>query len=209
MPAPSPVTRSYLRRLSHPRLREPFCYEHNIYGAADLSDQRRFIFCQIQFLRGRAADSCRAGRWDRRTSFGERDWVVLGDIVDVNSDKALDGALSTAFRIGLEQSRFVNVVPDGQVQLAAVWKEVDPRSAAYRVQASVTILADGTPVGTLRSQSLALQFPSGTPIPIVVGAAVLLAALLLLAAWSVRRRAGRRSRLVARNLLDRRLTGLR
>jgi hypothetical protein len=101
------------------------------------------------------------------------------------------------------------VVPSGQVQLAAVWKEVDPRSAAYRVQASVTILANGTPVGTLRSQSLALQLPSGTPIPVVVGAAMLLAALLLLAAWSVRRRAGRRSRLVARNLLDRRLTGLR
>jgi putative peptide modification system cyclase len=51
-------------------------------------------------------------------AFGERDWVVIGDLVDVNGDKQLDEALSTAFRIGLEQSRFVNVVPDAQVRQA-------------------------------------------------------------------------------------------
>ena len=101
------------------------------------------------------------------------------------------------------------VVPNGRVQLAAIWKKVDPRFSAFRMQASVTILANATPVGTLRSQSLALQLPSGTPIAIVVGVAGLLAALLLLAAWSIRRRAGRRSRLVAGNILDRRLIGLR
>lgn len=101
------------------------------------------------------------------------------------------------------------VVPNGQVQLAAVWKEVDPGSNPYRVQATVTILANGTPVGTLTSQSLALQFPSGAPIAAIVGVAVMVAALLLLLAWSTRRRARRRSRVVAGNILDRRLTSLR
>jgi hypothetical protein len=101
------------------------------------------------------------------------------------------------------------VVPNGQVQLAAVWKEVDPPANPYRVRATVTILANGTPVGTLTSQSLELQLPSGTPIPIVVGVGVLLAAMLLLVAWSTRRHARRRSRLVARNVLDKRLTSLR
>jgi hypothetical protein len=101
------------------------------------------------------------------------------------------------------------VVPNGQVQLAAVWKAIDPGSNPYRVHATVTILANGTPVGTLTSQSLALQFPSGTPVPIVVGVAVMLAVLLLLLAWSTRRRARRRNRVVAGNILDRRLTSLR
>jgi hypothetical protein len=101
------------------------------------------------------------------------------------------------------------VVPNGQVQLAAVWKEIDPGSNAYRVQATVTILANGTPVGTLTSQSLALQFPSETSVPIVVGVAVMLAAMLLLVAWSIRRRSQRRTSVVAGNVLDRRLTSLR
>jgi hypothetical protein len=101
------------------------------------------------------------------------------------------------------------VVPNGQVQLAAEWKAIDPGSNPYRVHATVTILANGTPVGTLTSQSLALQFPSGPPVPIVVGVAVTLAALLLLLAWSTRRRARRRNRVVAGNILDRRLTSLR
>ena len=50
--------------------------------------------------------------------------------------------------------------------------------------------------------------PNWNADPDLVGVAVLLAALLLLVAWSIRRRAGRRSRLVARNILDKRLTGL-
>jgi hypothetical protein len=101
------------------------------------------------------------------------------------------------------------VVPSGQVQLSAVWKEVAPPANPYRARATVTILADGTPVGTLTSQSLELQVASGTPVPVVVGVGVLLAAMLLLVVWSMRRKTKRRSRLVARNVLDKRLTSLR
>ena len=101
------------------------------------------------------------------------------------------------------------VVPNGQVQLVAVWKEVDPPANPYRARATVTILADGTPVGTLTSQSLELQLATGTPVAIAVGVGVLVAAMLLLVAWSIRRKTRRRSRLVARGVLDKRLTSLR
>ena len=48
----------------------------------------------------------------------ERDWVVVGDLVNINGDSAFDAALSTAFRIGISESRFVNVLPDASVQQA-------------------------------------------------------------------------------------------
>jgi putative peptide modification system cyclase len=50
--------------------------------------------------------------------FNERDWVVVGEVVNINADKRLDAVLGTAFRIGIEQSRFINVVPDMQVRQA-------------------------------------------------------------------------------------------
>jgi len=51
-------------------------------------------------------------RADSSLSLGDRDWVVLGDVVNVNADPTLEGPLAAAIRIGLEESRFVNVVPD-------------------------------------------------------------------------------------------------
>lgn len=86
------------------------------------------------------------------------------------------------------------VVPDGQVPLAAVWKGAAAPSEQYRAQAIVTILADGTPVATLTSQSLALPFSSGIPLPVVVGLALAAVGILLLATWFVRRGIRRRSR---------------
>ncbi len=49
-------------------------------------------------------------------AFAERDWVVLGDLQNRTSEPNFSGALDAALRIGLEQSRFVNVVPNLQVQ---------------------------------------------------------------------------------------------
>jgi putative peptide modification system cyclase len=57
-------------------------------------------------------------RHDLPLALGERDWVVLGEVVNVNSDPTLDAPLAAAFRIGLEESRFVNVVPAGAVRNA-------------------------------------------------------------------------------------------
>jgi putative peptide modification system cyclase len=45
-------------------------------------------------------------------AFGERDWVVVGDLRNLTGEPTLDDSLETAFRISLEQSRYVNVLPD-------------------------------------------------------------------------------------------------
>jgi putative peptide modification system cyclase len=51
-------------------------------------------------------------------AFAERDWVVLGDLRNMTSEKIFDDALDEAFRIGLEQSRYVNVLPALQAREA-------------------------------------------------------------------------------------------
>ncbi|MEO8670370.1 MAG: putative peptide modification system cyclase [Tahibacter sp.] len=49
-------------------------------------------------------------------AFSERDWVVVGDLNNRTGDDVFDAALDTALRVGLEQSRYVNVVPQARVQ---------------------------------------------------------------------------------------------
>ena len=51
-------------------------------------------------------------------AFSERDWAVIGDMSNFTADPRLEDSLETAFRIGLEQSRFVNIVPDLKVRSA-------------------------------------------------------------------------------------------
>lgn len=45
-------------------------------------------------------------------AFAERDWVVVGTVRNLTNDVMLDGALDQAFRISLEQSRYVNVLSE-------------------------------------------------------------------------------------------------
>ena len=89
------------------------------------------------------------------------------------------------------------VVPGGQVPLAAEWKDFAVDSDRYRAQATVTILAAGSPVTTLTSQSLALPYASDLPIAIVAGSALVVIGISL-AAWFIRRHVRRRLRRVAR-----------
>ncbi|PIQ37598.1 MAG: hypothetical protein COW59_06335 [Lysobacterales bacterium CG17_big_fil_post_rev_8_21_14_2_50_64_11] len=51
-------------------------------------------------------------------AFAERDWVVVGGLSNRTAESLFDNALDTALRIGLEQSRYVNVVPELQVEAA-------------------------------------------------------------------------------------------
>ena len=48
--------------------------------------------------------------------FQERDQIVLGDLEKRTDDPTLDDSVSFAFRVGLEQSRFAQVVPNSQVR---------------------------------------------------------------------------------------------
>jgi hypothetical protein len=99
------------------------------------------------------------------------------------------------------------VVPAGRVPLSAVWKDAAPTTEQYTAQATVRILAGGTPVATLTSQSLALPTTSEFPLLIFVGLA--LAFMGILGAWLIRgrilRRRGRLS--IARSALAGRLRG--
>jgi len=45
-------------------------------------------------------------------AFAKRDWVVVGDLKNLTGETSFDDSLETAFRIGLEQSRHVNVLSD-------------------------------------------------------------------------------------------------
>ena len=84
-------------------------------------------------------------------AFGERDWVVIGDFVNADGDKKMDPTLGTAFRIGIEESRFVNVVPD-----------ISIRQALLRMQRDSTTRIDrdvGAEIA-LREQARAVIMPS-------------------------------------------------
>jgi hypothetical protein len=86
-------------------------------------------------------------------AFAKRDWVVIGDLVNVNADKTLDAALATAFRIGIEESRFINVVPDIQVRQALERMQRLPTTPIDRGLASEI---------ALREQARAVIVPSVT-----------------------------------------------
>jgi putative peptide modification system cyclase len=49
-------------------------------------------------------------------AFAKRDWIVVGDMINQTGEPILNDSLQTAFRIGLEQSRYVNVVSDLKVR---------------------------------------------------------------------------------------------
>jgi len=59
-------------------------------------------------------------------AFANRDWVVVGDLKNLTGQKVFDESLQSAFRVGLEQSRYVNVVPQLQVRASLKRMEHDP-----------------------------------------------------------------------------------
>jgi len=64
-------------------------------------------------------------------AFNQRDWVVVGDLRNLTGNTRFDDALGSAFRLGLEQSQYVNVVPDLQV-----------RDALKRMQRKTDLVVD-------------------------------------------------------------------
>jgi putative peptide modification system cyclase len=59
-------------------------------------------------------------------AFAERDWIVLGDLQNLTGQASLDDTLRTALRLSVEQSRYVNIVPDLQVREAVRRMRRDP-----------------------------------------------------------------------------------
>ncbi len=59
-------------------------------------------------------------------AFAERDWVVVGDLRNMTDNATLDGALDQAFRISLEQSRYLNILSEERVIKSMTFMRKDP-----------------------------------------------------------------------------------
>ena len=65
-------------------------------------------------------------RPDPAIAFASRDWVVVGSLNNLTGETVFDDALESALRIGLEQSRYVNVLPDLKVRDTLTRMQRDP-----------------------------------------------------------------------------------
>ena len=76
-------------------------------------------------------------------AFAERDWVVVGDLRNLTGEKVLDDSLAQAFRISLEQSRYVNVLSDMKARDTLARMQRKPDTLLDRGIASEIALRDG------------------------------------------------------------------
>jgi putative peptide modification system cyclase len=76
-------------------------------------------------------------------AFSERDWVVVGDLRNLTGQPVLDESLEQAFRISLEQSRYVNVLSDLKVRDTLALMRRKPEEPLDRATASEVALRDG------------------------------------------------------------------
>ncbi len=71
------------------------------------------ILCVIGVLGGTLYTTLRS---PPALAFGERDWVVVGDMNNFTGDARLEDSLEAALRISLQQSAYVNLMPNLQVE---------------------------------------------------------------------------------------------
>ncbi|MBN7137119.1 hypothetical protein A7A76_20505 [Lysobacter enzymogenes] len=76
-------------------------------------------------------------------AFGQRDWVVIGDLRNLTGQSVLDDSLEQAFRISLEQSRYVNVLSDLKARDTLERMQRKGDTALDRAVASEIALRDG------------------------------------------------------------------
>lgn len=77
-------------------------------------------------------------------AFGKRDWIVVGDLNNLTDESILNDSLQSAFRIGLEQSRYVNVLSDLKVRDTLELMQRDPEKTHIdRVVGSEVAIRNG------------------------------------------------------------------
>ncbi|MEO8011378.1 MAG: putative peptide modification system cyclase, partial [Dokdonella sp.] len=77
-------------------------------------------------------------------AFANRDWVVVGNLQNLTGESVFDEALESALRIGLEQSRYVNVLPDLKVRDTVTRMQRDPDTTRVdRAVGSEVAIRDG------------------------------------------------------------------
>jgi putative peptide modification system cyclase len=94
-------------------------------------------------LLGLATGAWFATRPEPAIAFNERDWVVVADLRNLTGDQLLDDSLEQAFRISLEQSRYVNVLSDLKARDTLALMQRRPGTALDRAVASEIALRDG------------------------------------------------------------------
>ena len=83
-------------------------------------------------------------RPDPAIAFANRDWVVVGSLHNLTGETVFDDALESALRIGLEQSRYVNVMPDLKVRDTITRMQRDPDATEVdRAVGSEVAIRDG------------------------------------------------------------------
>jgi putative peptide modification system cyclase len=81
---------------------------------------------------------------DPAIAFAKRDWVVVGSLHNLTGETLFDDALENALRIGLEQSRYVNVMPDLKVRDTITRMQRDPdKTEVDREVGSEIAIRDG------------------------------------------------------------------
>jgi len=77
-------------------------------------------------------------------AFAQRDWVVVGDLRNLTGDPRFDQSVDTALHISLEQSQYVNVLPELSVQQTLQRMERNPdKTKVTRAIGSEIALRDG------------------------------------------------------------------
>jgi putative peptide modification system cyclase len=76
-------------------------------------------------------------------AFNQRDWVVVADLRNLTGQSVLDDSLEQAFRISLEQSRYVNVLSDLKSRDTLARMQRKPDTVLDRAIASEIALRDG------------------------------------------------------------------
>lgn len=77
-------------------------------------------------------------------AFANRDWVVVGDLRNLTDDAKFDDSLQAAFRIGLEQSRHINVLSDLKARETVRLMRRDPEKTTIdRAVGSEIAIRDG------------------------------------------------------------------
>ena len=77
-------------------------------------------------------------------AFVKRDWVVVGDLKNLTDETGFDDSLETAFRLGLEQSRYVNVLSELKTRETVKLMQRDPEKTRIdRAIGSEVAIRDG------------------------------------------------------------------
>ncbi|GAB3373769.1 putative peptide modification system cyclase [Lysobacter rhizosphaerae] len=101
------------------------------------------LAAEVLLLAGGALGLWFITRPEPAIAFNQRDWVVVGDLRNLTGQSTFDDSLEQAFRISLEQSRYVNVLSDLKARDTLGRMQRPPGTVLDRAIASEIAIRDG------------------------------------------------------------------